>query len=56
MRDPYYDSWPRGQGIRAQIVYCIDMIARLVVGLMVMWLLLFVLLYAFGDVSPWPKH
>jgi hypothetical protein len=32
------------------------MVARLVVGLMVMWLLLFVLLYAFGDVPPWPHH
>lgn len=54
-RDPQYDSWPKGLGIRAQVVYVIDMIARLVVGLMVAWGLLFVLLYAFGDTSPWPR-
>jgi tetrahydromethanopterin S-methyltransferase subunit B len=56
MRGPYYDKWPAGQGFRAQAIFLIDMVARLVVGLMVMWFLLFILLWAFGDVSPWPHH
>jgi hypothetical protein len=56
MRDPYYHSFPHGQGLRAQIVYCIDVIARLVVGLMGLWFILFMMLYLFGDVPPWPHH
>jgi hypothetical protein len=56
MREPQYDSFPHGQGLRAQIVYCIDVIARLVVFGLLLWGLLFMMLYLFGDTPPYPYH
>jgi hypothetical protein len=51
-----YNEWPRGRGLRAQIIYCIDVFARLVVFGLLLWGLLFMMLYLFGDVSPYPPH
>jgi hypothetical protein len=56
MFGPQHDSFPKGQGIRAQIIYCIDMLARLVVGVLGLILMFIVLFHVFGDVPVWPKH
>ena len=44
MRDPFYDSWPRGRGLRAQLVYLIDVIANLVVSALILWGIIVILL------------
>jgi glycerol-3-phosphate acyltransferase PlsY len=44
MWGPVYDSFPHGRGLRAQIIYLIDVIARLVVSLLILWFVVFVML------------
>jgi hypothetical protein len=44
MLGPQYDRFPHGLGLRAQIIYLIDCIARLVVGLLILWFVVFVML------------
>lgn len=48
MRDPVYNSFPHGLGLRAQIIYCIDVFARLVVFGLLLWGLLFMMFYLFA--------
>jgi hypothetical protein len=44
MLGPQYEEWPRGQGLKAQTVYIIDIIARLVVSLLLLWFVVVALL------------
>jgi len=44
MLGPQYDEWPRGQGLRAQAIYVMDVVARLVVSLLLLWFVVVALL------------
>jgi hypothetical protein len=48
MLGPQYDSFPHGQGLRAQIIYCIDVFARAVVFGLLLWGLVFMMFYLFA--------
>jgi hypothetical protein len=44
MWGPVYDERPRGQGLLAHAIYVMDIIARLVVSVLILWFVVFVML------------